>query len=70
MPIASGDTIAPIMTVQEVAAYLRLSMATVYKLAQARKIPATKIGRTWRFSRQLVDEWVRQQAAVSGPNLK
>ncbi len=61
------DSASQIMTVEEVAGYLRLSTATIYKLAQGNKIPAKKIGRTWRFSRQLVDAWVREQAILPGP---
>jgi excisionase family DNA binding protein len=51
-----------IMTTEEVARYLRLAEATVYKLAQAGDIPAVKVGRAWRFKRQLIDEWFREQA--------
>lgn len=58
------DAAGIIMTIAEVAAYLRLSEATIYKLAQGRRIPATKIGRAWRFPKQLVDEWVRQRASL------
>jgi excisionase family DNA binding protein len=51
-----------IMTTEEVAQYLRLAEATVYKLAQSGEIPAVKVGRAWRFKRQLIDEWFREQA--------
>ena len=51
-----------IMTTSEVAQYLRLAEATIYKLAQAGEIPAVKVGRTWRFKKDLIDEWFRQQA--------
>ena len=51
-----------IMTVQELAQYLRLAEATIYRLAQAGEIPAVKVGRTWRFKKALIDEWFRQQA--------
>ena len=52
-----------IMTTEEVARYLRLAEATVYKLAQAGDIPAVKVGRAWRVKRQLIDEWFREQAS-------
>jgi len=57
-----------IMTVQEVAEYLRLNEMTIYKLAQEGKLPALKIGRSWRFKKGLIDEWFRRegQAAMSG----
>ena len=51
-----------IMTAQEVANYLRLAEATVYKLAQAGDIPAVRVGRAWRFKKELIDEWFRNQA--------
>ena len=48
-----------IMTVAEVAEYLRLGEATVYRLAQEGEIPAAKVGRSWRFKKELIDEWFR-----------
>lgn len=48
-----------IMTVAEVAEYLRLGDATVYRLAQDSEIPAIKVGRSWRFKKELIDEWFR-----------
>ncbi len=51
-----------IMTTQEVAEYLRLAEATIYKLAQSGDIPAVKVGRTWRFKRELIDAWFRGEA--------
>ena len=57
------STVEPqVMTVEEVAEYLRLNEMTVYKLAQEGKIPALKIGRIWRFRKDLIDEWFRAKA--------
>ncbi len=53
-----------LMTVHDVAAYLRLSEATIYRLAKSKKMPAVKIGRTWRFQRRLVEEWIRKEAEI------
>lgn len=50
-----------VMTVQEVAQYLRLSQAKVYRLAQAGEIPAMRIGKSWRFRKDLIDEWFDKQ---------
>ena len=47
------------LTVLEVAGYLKVSKDTIYKFAQRRIIPASKIGRQWRFSRNDIDNWVR-----------
>jgi excisionase family DNA binding protein len=51
-----------IMTVQEVAEYLRLNEMTIYRLARKGEIPALKVGRTWRFKKELINEWFRQAA--------
>jgi excisionase family DNA binding protein len=52
----------PIMTVEEVAKYLRLSQAKVYRLANAGEIPAMRIGKSWRFRKDMIDEWFHQHA--------
>jgi excisionase family DNA binding protein len=54
-----------IMTIAEVAAYLRISQATVYRLAKEGQIPASRVGRLWRFRRDAIDEWFEQQASAS-----
>src|SRR5687767_14792862 len=48
----------PILTVEELMAYLKLPKSTVYKLAQEGKIPGQKVGRHWRFSRAIIDQWL------------
>jgi excisionase family DNA binding protein len=48
-----------ILTVDQVAAYLKLSEATIYRMAKTGRIPAKRIGRSWRFSKELIDEWFR-----------
>jgi len=50
----------PVMTVTEVAEYLRIPRASVYKLAQQGRIPCQKVGRHWRFRRQALDSWLEQ----------
>lgn len=52
---------AEIFTLDEVAAYLKVGKRTVYRLAAARKIPAFKVGGTWRFRRQEIDLWITEQ---------
>jgi excisionase family DNA binding protein len=46
-----------IMTLEEVADYLRLKPQTIYTWAQEKKIPAAKIGREWRFKKSIIDKW-------------
>jgi excisionase family DNA binding protein len=50
-----------LMTIEEVAAYMQVSRFTVYRLAKDRSIPATKIGRQWRFHKEEIDRWMRER---------
>jgi len=54
-----------IMTVEELAKYLKTGVATIYKLAQEGRIPATKVGNQWRFRKKKIDEWMDQSGKVS-----
>lgn len=51
---------AEIMTVRELALYLKTSEAKVYHLARLREIPAFRIGNSWRFKKKMIDVWARQ----------
>jgi excisionase family DNA binding protein len=55
-----------IMTVEEVATYLRIPRSSVYKLAQRGKIPCQKVGRHWRFRRESVDRWLDRGQSPEG----
>ena len=46
-----------IMTIEEVAKYLKLKPQTIYTWAQNGKIPAAKIGKEWRFRKDIIDAW-------------
>lgn len=51
-----------IMVIDEVAAYLKVTERTIYRLAAAHKIPAFKVGGSWRFSRPEIDKWIQDQS--------
>jgi excisionase family DNA binding protein len=46
-----------ILTVDEIADYLKIPRSTIYKLVREGKIPAQKIGRHWRFRKEAIDHW-------------
>jgi PTS system nitrogen regulatory IIA component len=56
-----------ILTLEEVAKYLRVSERTVYDWAQKGDIPAGKIGTVWRFKKTEIEQWVNDR--LSGPKL-
>ncbi len=53
-----------ILTILEVANYLKVAERTVYRLAAAKKIPAFRVGGAWRFSRAEIDQWIKKQSSV------
>jgi excisionase family DNA binding protein len=54
-----------IMTVHDIALYLRLSEAKVYKLAKEGQLPALRVGKSWRFRKDLIDEWIRRETELA-----
>jgi excisionase family DNA binding protein len=51
---------AEVLTIKEVAQYLRLSEAKVYEMARNGSIPAFRIGKSWRFQRDSLMAWIRR----------
>ena len=52
-----------ILTLDEVAAYLKAGKKTVYRLVQQGALPGFKLGGTWRFRRTELDRWIAAQIA-------
>lgn len=50
-----------ILTLEEVADYLRLTPQTIYRWAQEKRIPAAKLGKEWRFRKRIIDRWLDEQ---------
>jgi len=68
MPTNSSD--GEILTLREVAGFLKVTERTIYRLAAAKKIPAFKVGGTWRFSRVDIDSWIKQQSSGKAKRAK
>ena len=54
-----------VMTISELAKYLKVSKSTLYKLCQDDKVPGQKVGRHWRFHRTTIDEWLAKGRSAS-----
>ena len=52
------ETRPTIMTLEEVAKYLRVHKSTVYRMAREGAIPSTKVANQWRFKKARIDEWL------------
>jgi excisionase family DNA binding protein len=51
-----------LLTIEQVAAYLKVGKFTVYRLVTKRKLPAFKVGNQWRFKRQIIDAWLENNS--------
>ena len=50
-----------ILTLKELAAYLKLTEKTAYRLASEGKLPGFKVGGSWRFKREDLEAWIEEQ---------
>ena len=50
-----------ILTLKEVAAYLRLAEKTAYRLASEGKLPGFKVGGSWRIKKDDLEKWIESQ---------
>jgi excisionase family DNA binding protein len=50
-----------ILTIKEVAEYLKVNERTIYRLAANAELPAFKVGNSWRFQRSELEAWIKAQ---------
>jgi excisionase family DNA binding protein len=51
------------LSVEEISTYLGVKRDTVYTWISERSMPASKVGRLWKFKKDEVDTWVRKGGA-------
>jgi len=56
-----SQSMPPILTVAEVARYLRVHPTTIYRLLRQERIPAFRVARDWRFNTEEIDRWIKDQ---------
>jgi excisionase family DNA binding protein len=47
-----------VLTIEELADYLKIPKSTLYKLVREGKVPSQKVGRHWRFRKEAIDRWL------------
>jgi excisionase family DNA binding protein len=58
-----------LMTLEELASYLRVTKKTIYRLLERGHIPARKVGRQWRFDKASIDTWLRESSKKEPVNI-
>jgi excisionase family DNA binding protein len=61
MPVVSGA----LMTIDDLANYLKVSRRTIYEWLKGNKIPALKLVGQWRFRKDKIDAWLDNKAVHS-----
>ena len=61
--IAIMQSAAKVLTVNELAGYLRVHRSTIYRLLKKGQLPGFKIGSDWRFNVEVIDDWRLRQGA-------
>lgn len=51
-----------VMSITELSDYLKVSESSLYKLARDGRLPAQKVGKHWRFSKEAIDAWLKGKA--------
>jgi excisionase family DNA binding protein len=61
-----------VLTLEEVAQFLRVHPSTIYRLLRKRSIPAFKLGADWRFNLESIEKWVKERESgfTSGESWK
>ena len=57
-----------IMTIKQVAEYLKVSPRTIYKLVKEGAIPTFKIMNMWRFEQSQIDQWIHEKSEINNFN--
>jgi excisionase family DNA binding protein len=50
-----------VMDIKDLADYLGIGKSKIYGLIRQRKIPASRIGRQYRFSKEVIDSWLKER---------
>jgi excisionase family DNA binding protein len=53
-----ASNISDVMTIEDLSKYLKISKSTLYKLAQEGSVPGQKVGKHWRFHRDVINQWL------------
>ena len=53
-----------ILTANEAAHYLKINVRTIYRLINEGKIPGCKVGGSWRFKKDILDDWLANSGGV------
>lgn len=54
-----------ILTIDELAAYLKIPKSTLYKLVREGAVPSQKVGKHWRFHKDAIEAWIKDGVSAT-----
>lgn len=69
MEINDKKDIKQVMDIKELSGYLGIGKSKIYSLIRQKKIPASRIGRQYRFSKEVVDAWLKERIITEKEDL-
>lgn len=63
--ICGNNTMSEIMTIKQVAEYLKVSPRSIYKLVKDSAIPTFRIMNMWRFEKSKIDHWINEKNGIT-----
>lgn len=51
---------SPVLTIKEIAEFLRVHPSTIYRLIKRREMPVFRVGSDWRITQYALEKWLRQ----------
>jgi excisionase family DNA binding protein len=59
-----AEPASEILTIDDLAVYLKIPKSTLYKLVREGAVPCQKLGKHWRFHKDAIDAWLKQQSCT------
>jgi len=59
-----AEPLGEVLTIEDLADYLKISKSTLYKLVREGSVPCQKVGKHWRFHKDAIDAWLKQQPST------
>ena len=60
------QSVREVMDIKNLASYLGIGKSKIYALIRTKKIPASRIGRQYRFSKSVIDQWLKEKLITQG----
>lgn len=59
------EPVGEVLTIEELAGYLKIPKSTLYKLVREGAVPCQKVGKHWRFHKHAIDEWLKSRPSLT-----